>query len=222
LDTSSDQTGTDWLCEARRYYFNIVGKYGTPVQNLLKKVSTLNIHTIAPLHGPILHAPLDLYLEKYDLWSRYLPETEGVFIAYTSFHGNTASAALLLKNYLQDMGCSCVETADLARDDISEAIENAFRYSKLVLAAPSYDGGIMPFMEDFLHHLKAKNFQNRQVVIIENGSWAPSAGKAITDILSTMKDITFLSPTITLRGALMPSDNEHFKTLAALLLSSVQ
>lgn len=219
LDTPADQTGEDWLCEARRYYFNIVGKYGGPVQNLLKKIASLRIQTIAPLHGPTLHTPLDFYLEKYDLWSRYQPETEGVFIAYASFHGNTASAALLLKNYLQEKGCSAVEIADLARDDMSEAIENAFRYSKTVLAAPSYDGGLMPFMEDFLHHLRAKHFQDRQIALIENGSWAPCAGKVMTDILSTMKGITLLASTVTLRGSVKASDIEQLGALADMLLS---
>lgn len=207
-----------WLCEARRYYFNIVGKYGSPVQALLKKISTLNIQTIAPLHGPVLQAPLDFYLNKYDLWSRYQPETDGVFIAYTSFHQNTASAALLLKNYLSEAGCSHTETSDLARDDMAKAIENAFRYSTLVLAAPSYDGGLMPFMEDFLHHLKAKNFQNRQVALIENGSWAPCAGKIMSDMLSGMKDIRFLAPLITLNGSLKPSETEKLKMLTHILV----
>lgn len=214
LDASNPEA---WLDEAGRYYFNIVGKYGGAVQTLLKKLSALDIQCIAPLHGPMLRAPIDFYLNKYDIWSRYLPETNGIFIAYTSFHGNTALAARLLKNQLQNMGCFSIQIADLAREDISKAVENAFRYSTLVLAAPSYDGGIMPFMEDFLHHLKAKNFQNRRVAIIENGSWAPCAGKIMTNILSGMRDITLLSPALTLRGAPKASDTEHFKALATML-----
>lgn len=216
--TADVPTKEAWLCEARRYYFNIVGKYGKPVQTLLKKLSSLNIQTIAPLHGPLLHAPLHFYLEKYDTWSRYLPETEGVFIAYASFHGNTAAAACLLKEYLQEKGCPAVAISDLARDDMSEAIENAFRYSKIVLAAPSYDGGLMPFMEDFLHHLKAKNFQNRQVSLITNSSWAPCAGNVMTGLLAVMKDITVTEPIITLHGAVKPADVEAIKALADTLI----
>ena len=211
-----------WPDEARRYYFNIVGKYGGAVQTLLKKISSLDIQCIAPLHGPMLHAPIDFYLNKYDIWSRYLPEIKGIFIAYASFHGNTALAAHLLKNQLQNMGCTSVQIADLAREDISKAVENAFCYSTLVLAAPSYDSGIMPFMEDFLHHLKAKNFQNRHVAIIENGSWAPCAGKLMTDLLSDMKDITLLSPVLTLRGTLNTSGMEHFNAFAAMLLADIR
>lgn len=216
--TADVLTKEAWLCEARRYYFNIVGKYGAPVQALLKKLALLNIQIIAPLHGPALHAPLDFFLEKYDLWSRYLPETEGVFIAYTSFHGNTARAAHLLKKFLEEKGCSAVAIADLSREDMSEAIENAFRYSKIVLAAPSYDGGLMPFMEDFLHHLRAKNFQNRQVSFITNGSWAPCADKVMTGILSSMKEITIAEPTITLCGTVKPADITKLKSLADTLI----
>lgn len=216
--TSHAQTKEAWLCEARRYYFNIVGKYGAPVQALLKKLASLNIQTIAPLHGPALQAPLDYFLEKYDLWSRYLPETDGIFIAYASFHGNTARAAHLLKEFLEEKGCSAVEITDLARDDMSEAIENAFRYSETVLAAPSYDGGLMPFMEDFLHHLRAKNFQNRRVSFITNGSWAPCADKIMNGLLSSMKSITITEPTITLCGTVKPADIEAIKTLADTLI----
>ncbi len=206
-----------WLCEARRYYFNIVGKYGAPVQALLKKLSSLSLKRIAPLHGPILPAPLDFYLNKYDLWSRYLPETEGITIAYTSFHGNTAAAALLLKDYIQKSGYPSVILTDLSKEDMSKAVEYAFRYSKLVLAAPSYDGGLMPFMEDFLHHLKSKNFQNRDVVLIENTSWAPCAGKRMRELLSCMPNIRFLSPTITIQGSLKPDDRKKLNSLAVLL-----
>lgn len=208
------QSPNDWLCEARRYYFNIVGKYGGPVQSLLKKTAPLDIQTIASLHGPLLTGDLSFYLNKYDIWSRYLPETEGVFIAYASFHGNTASAALLLKSLLLKNNCPEVNITDLARDDMSEAVENAFRYSKIVLAAPSYDGGLMPFMADFLHHLKSKNFQNRKIALIENGSWSPCAGKIMTDILACMKDITFLYPTVTVQGSVKPSDISQIEALS--------
>ena len=206
-----------WLYEARRYYFNIVGKYGAPVQALLKKLSTLPLKRIAPLHGPILPSPLDFYLSKYHLWSRYLPETEGVMIAYTSFHGNTAAAAYLLKDCIQKTGYNSVILTDLSKEDMSKAVEYAFRYSKLVLAAPSYDGGLMPFMEDFLQHLKSKNFQNREIALIENTSWAPCAGKRMTELLSDMSNIHFLAPTITIQGKLKENDIQNLIALAALL-----
>lgn len=208
----------DWLCEARRYYFNIVGKFGMPVQTVLKKASALDIRIICPLHGPVLKENLGYYLEKYQLWSSYQPETEGVFIAYASLHGNTAAAARKLGDILKEKGCPDVEILDLARDDMAEALENAFQYGKMVLAASSYNGGVMPFMEDFLHHLKGKNYQKRTVALIENGSWAPSAKKAMGDILSQMNTVTVLEPSVTIRGAMKEEDIAALSALAEELM----
>ena len=204
----------DWTCEARRYYFNIVGKFGMPVQMVLKKAAALDIQVICPLHGPVLKDNLEFYLNKYQIWSSYQPESEGVFIAYASLHGNTAGAAKKLGKILLDKGCPKVAMADLARDDMAEALEDAFRYGKIVFAASSYNAGVMPFMEDFLHHLKAKSYQNRTVAMIENGSWAPSANKTMADILSQMKDITILEQQVTIRGAVKKSDEEALAVLA--------
>lgn len=208
----------DWLCEARRYYFNIVGKFGMPVQTVLKKASALDIRIICPLHGPVLKENLGYYLEKYQLWSSYQPETEGVFIAYASLHGNTAAAARKLGDILKEKGCPDVEILDLARDDMAQALENAFQYGKMVLAASSYNGGVMPFMEDFLHHLKGKNYQKRTVALIENGSWAPSAKKAMGDILSQMNAVTVLEPSVTIRGAMKEEDIAALSALAEELM----
>ena len=207
----------DWACEARRYYFNIVGKYGIPVAALLKKAAALDIQIICPLHGPILSENLGYYLEKYQIWSSYQPESEGVFIAYASLHGNTREAALRLSELLKQRGCPKVVLTDLARAELSEAIEDAFRYGKMVLASPTYDGGIMPVMESFLTHLKAKAFQNRTVALIENGSWAPCAAKAMASVLSSMKDIALLDQTVTIRGALKESDIAQLEKLADAL-----
>lgn len=207
----------DWACEARRYYFNIVGKYGIPVAALLKKAASLDIQIICPLHGPVLKENLGYYLEKYQIWSSYQPESEGVFIAYASLHGNTREAALKLAELLKQRGCPKVVLTDLAREELSEAIEDAFRYGKMVLASPTYDGGIMPVMESFLAHLKAKAFQNRTVALIENGSWAPCAAKAMASVLSSMKDITLLDQTVTIRGALKESDTAQLEKLADAL-----
>ena len=204
----------DWTCEARRYSFNIVGKFGMPVQMVLKKAAALDIQVICPLHGPVLKDNLEFYLNKYQIWSSYQPESEGVFIAYASLHGNTAGAAKKLGKILLDKGCPKVAMADLARDDMAEALEDAFRYGKIVFAASSYNAGVMPFMEDFLHHLKAKSYQNRTVALIENGSWAPSANKTMADILSQMKDITILEQQVTIRGAVKKSDEEALAVLA--------
>ena len=204
----------DWTCEARRYYFNIVGKFGMPVQMVLKKAAALDIQVICPLHGPVLKDNLEFYLNKYQIWSSYQPESEGVFIAYASLHGNTAGAAKKLGKILLDKGCPKVAMADLARDDMAEALEDAFSYGKIVFAASSYNAGVMPFMEDFLHHLKAKSYQNRTVALIENGSWAPSANKTMADILSQMKDITILEQQVTIRGAVKKSDEEALAVLA--------
>lgn len=208
----------DWDCEARRYYFNIVGKYGPQVQAVLKKAAGLDIATICPLHGPILTDTIPHVLEKYQIWSSYSVESEGVLVAYTTLHGNTAQAAHLLKDELLSCGCPHVAMADLARTDPSEVLEDAFRYGTVVLAAPSYNAGVAPFMEDFLHHLKGKNYQNRTIALIENASWAPSAAKTMREILSTMKDITILDPVITLRGALKPADRTALAHLAQTLV----
>lgn len=208
----------DWICEARRYYFNIVGKFGIPVQTVLKKAGALDIQIICPLHGPVLKENLDFYLEKYQIWSSYQPESEGIFIAYASLHGNTAGAAKKLAEILTAKGCPRVVIMDLARSDMSEALEDAFRYGTIVLAASSYNGGLMPFMEDFLHHLKAKSYQSRTVALIENGSWAPSANRTMTDILSQMKDITILEKSITIRGAVKDADIQALKDLADELM----
>ena len=179
----------EWACEARRYYFNICGKYGTQVQNLLRKVSHLNVEVICPLHGPILKENLDYYLGLYNTWSNYEPETEGVFIAYASIHGGTAEAAHKLAEILKEKGVQKVSIMDLSRCDMAEAVEDAFKMSRMVLAAASYDAGIFPPMNDFLHHLQDKNFQNRRVAIVENGSWAPVAGKLMCGAMQKLKDI---------------------------------
>lgn len=208
----------DWDCEARRYYFNIVGKYGGQVQALLKKVAGLDIQVICPLHGPVLSENLGYYVNKYDIWSSYAPETEGVFIAYASLHGNTAGAAHKLADILRAKGCPEVEMIDLARGDFAEAVEGAFEFGKVVLAASSYDGGVMPFMDKLLHHLKAKNYQKRTVALIENGSWAPSAARTMKELLGQMKEITVLEPVVTIRGAVKPGDVEQLEQLAQALM----
>ena len=208
----------DWDCEARRYYFNIVGKYGPQVQALLKKAAGLDIQIICPLHGPVLKEHLDHYLEKYQIWSSYGVESEGVFVAYASLHGNTAQAARKLKEILESKGCPEVVIADLARGDMAEALEDAFRYGKVVLCASSYNAGVMPFMEDFLHHLKAKNYQKRTVALVENGSWAPSAAKTMKEILDQMKEINLVEPVVTIRGALKEGDLPALEALADAVL----
>lgn len=207
-----------WDCEARRYYFNIVGKFGAPVQTVLKKAASLDIQLICPLHGPVLTENLSYYINKYHIWSSYEPESEGVFIAYASLHGNTKKAVRKLEEILLAKGCPKVAVADLARDDMAEALEDAFRYGKIVLAASSYNGGVVPFMEDFLHHLKGKNYQKRSVALIENGSWAPSANKTMNEILSQMKDITILDTAVTIRGALKDENVKELEKLAEELL----
>lgn len=196
----------DWACEARRYYFNIVGKYGAPVQTLLKKASALDIKTICPLHGPVLSDNLGYYLDLYNTWSSYQPESKGVFIAYASIHGNTAYAAEQFAEMLRNKGVDNVVITDLSRCDIAEAVEDAFRYDRMVLAAASYDAGVFPIMQDFLHHLQAKAFQNRTVGLIENGSWAPTAAKTMRNILETMKNITIVEPVVTIKSVLKETD----------------
>ena len=206
-----------WACEARRYYFNIVGKYGAQVQALLKKAATLDIKMICPLHGPILKENLAFYIDKYNTWSSYEPEDEGVFVAYASIHGNTAEAAKEFVEMLRKNGAEKVVIADLSREDMAEAVEDAFRYSKLVVAAASYDAGVLPCMEDFLHHLKAKNYQKRTVGIIENGSWAPSAAKQMRAILEEMKNITICEPVVTIKSTLNETSRKELEALAEVL-----
>ena len=207
----------DWACEARRYYFNIVGKYGAPVQTLLKKASALDIKTICPLHGPVLSDNLGYYLDLYNTWSSYQPESKGVFIAYASIHGNTAYAAEQFAEMLSNKGVDNVVITDLSRCDIAEAVEDAFRYDRMVLAAASYDAGVFPIMQDFLHHLQAKAFQNRTVGLIENGSWAPTAAKTMRNILETMKNITIVEPVVTIKSVLKETDIPALDQLADAL-----
>lgn len=206
-------TDEDWACEARRYYFNIVGKYGGPVQTLLKKAANLEIKTICPLHGPILTENLEYYINLYNTWSSYQPEKDGVFIACASVYGNTKNAALKLKEILEEKGVK-VSFSDITRDDMAEAVEDAFKYSKIVLAASSYDGGVFPPMEELLCHLKAKAFQNRKIGIIENGSWAPSAARTIKATLESMKNISVCENTVTVKSAFKESDVPALEALA--------
>lgn len=211
-------TEEDWACEARRYYFNIVGKYGMQVQALLKKASALDIRMICPLHGPVLSDDLDYYLGKYQTWSSYEPEDKGILIAYASIHGNTGKAAEKLAELLREKGVEKVVVMDLARADIAEAVEDAFRYDRMVLAAATYDAGIFPCMDSFLARLKSKNFQKRTVGIIENGSWAPMAGKIMKETLSQMKEITIAEPVVTIKSTLSEESEEQLKVLAQALL----
>lgn len=207
-----------WACEARRYYFNIVGKYGAMVQQLLKKAAGLDIQTICPLHGPVLTEDLGYYLGLYDTWSKYEPEEEGIFIAYCSFYGNTAQAALKLAEIIREKSSVKVSTADIAREDLHEAVEDAFRYDRLVLCAPSYDGGMMPIMEEYIMHLRNKTFRNRKVAFIENGTWAPSAGKKMREAMEEMKDITVVEPMVTVESAVKAKTIEDLKVLADALI----
>lgn len=207
-------TKEDWTCEARRYYFNIVGKYGMQVQALLKKLANLSIETICPLHGPILKENLSYYINKYDIWSSYKPENEGILIAYNSIHGNTKKAVERLEEILIKAGAKKVITSDLAREDMSEVIENAFRYDKMILACPTYDAGLFPYMEKFLRHLKHKNYQNRTVAIIENGSWAPAAAKNMQELLEQMKEIKIIEPIIHIKTTMSKENEEEMKKLA--------
>ncbi len=208
----------DWACEARRYYFNIVGKYGVQVQALLKKAATLDIQMICPLHGPILKENLGYYIGKYDTWSKYEPEDEGVFIAYASIHGNTAKAAKKLAEILEEKGAKKVAIADLSRDDLAEAVEDAFRYDKIVVASSTYDGGLFPCMEDFLAHLKAKNYQKRTVALMENGSWAPMAAKKMKAYFEDMKNITMLEPVVTIKSTMNAANLKAMEELAEKLV----
>lgn len=206
-----------WSCEARRYYFNIVGKYGDKVQAVLKKAANLEIETICPLHGPILTDTIPEVLRLYNLWSAYQPEDEGVFIAYASIHGNTAQAALKMKEILEAKGCPRVAIADLSRDDIAECVEDAFRHSTLLCMASSYDAGVFAPMSDFLHHLKSKAFQNRRVALVENGSWAPCAVRAMKAEFEQMKNITLVEKTVTIKTTVKDTDITALEELADII-----
>ena len=212
--------GGEWLDEARRYYLNIVGKYGTQVQNVLKKAATLDIAIICPLHGPVLKENLGYYIGYYDIWSKYEAEENGVLVAYASIHGNTAKAARKMADILREKGAKQVKVMDLSRDDMAEAVANAFRYDKLVLAASSYDAGVFPPMHDFLYHLQIKNFQSRKVAIIENGSWAPTAGRTMSCMLSDMKHVNVMEQIVTIKSSMKAADIPQLESLAEALLSN--
>lgn len=204
----------DWACEARRYYFNIVGKYGAPVQTLLKKAAGLDIQTICPLHGPILTENLGHYIEKYDIWSSYKVEDEGVVIAYSSVYGNTKKAVEVLAQKLEEKGCPKVSVFDLARDDMAEAVEEAFRYGKLVLATITYNADIFPFMKTYIDHLTERNYQNRTIGLIENGSWAPNAAKVMKAEFEKSKNITWLDTTVKIMSSLSEENMEQLDQMA--------
>ncbi|WP_287971472.1 FprA family A-type flavoprotein [Blautia sp.] len=209
----------DWTDEARRYFINIVGKYGAQVQALLKKAATLDIQTICPLHGPILKENLGFYIDKYLTWSSYEPEEEGVVIAYTSIHGNTAKAAQKMAEILESKGAKAVRLFDLSRDDMSEAVSSAFRYDRLVVMAPTYDGALFPAMEDFLYHLKVKTYRKRRAGIVENGSWAPMAGKLMKAYLEGMKDVEICEPVVSVKSVMKEADVQNMEALAEALLA---
>lgn len=208
-----------WACEARRYYFNIVGKYGKPVQTVLKKLAGKEIKTIAPLHGPVLEGDLTEYLTLYSTWAAYEVETPGVLVAYASIHGMTKEAAMKLADILRENGAPKVSVTDLSRDDMAEAVEDAFRMSHLAVLSPTYDADIFPPMHDFIHHLALKGFCNRRVAIVENGLWAPAAGKKMHRMFEQMKDITIVDPVVTLRGRLTQETTDELRTLAANLMA---
>ncbi len=204
----------DWACEARRYYFGIVGKFGMQVQNVLKKLSAFDIKTICPLHGPVLSENLGYYLNLYDIWSSYKTESEGVFIAYTSVYGNTRNAAKFIEEKLKEKGCPKVAIADLARDDMAEAVEDAFRYGKIVLATTTYNGDIFPFMREFINNLTERNFQNKTVALIENGSWAATAANVMKRMLEKSKNITYTETSVKIMSALSDANKAEIETLA--------
>ena len=211
--------GGAWECEARRYYINICGKYGNQVQTLLKKAATLDIDMICPLHGPVLKENLAHYIGLYDIWSKYEPETEGVLVAYASIHGGTAVAAERLADILRSKGAPKVVVTDLSRCDMAEAVEDAFRYSHMVVCAASYDADVFPPMHDFLHHLKIKSYQRRKVAILENGSWAPTAGRVMRAMLEGMKSIDIVEPMVTIRSRMKDSDLPEMEQLVENLLA---
>ena len=204
----------DWACEARRYYFGIVGKFGAAVQTVLRKIAGLGVKTICPLHGPVLSENLAYYLDKYQTWSTYSVEDEGVVIACASIYGHTMKAAELLREKLLAYGCPKVALTDLARDDMAEAVEDAFRYGTLVLAASSYNGGVFPFMQSFIEHLTERNYQKRRIAIVENGTWAPSAAKTMLKLLEGGKNLTFAENTVTIRSALNSESEQALDALA--------
>ena len=207
-------TEEDWACEARRYYFGIVGKYGVQTQNLLKKIASLDISAICPLHGPVLTENPGYYIGLYDTWSSYRPESEGIVIAYTSVYGHTKAAVELLADTLRSRGCPKVTVTDLARDDMAEAVEDAFRYNKLVLATTTYNGDVFPFMKEFIHHLTERNFQNRTVGMIENGTWAPVAAKFMVKLLENSKNLTFTENNVKIYSALNDDSRAQLMALA--------
>ena len=209
-----DIKDNDWACKAKKYYFNIVGKFGAQVQNVLKKVAGFEINVICPLHGPVLSENLDYYLNIYDTWSSYTPEDEGVFIAYTSVYGHTKEAVELLEEKLKAAGVEIVESTDLAREDMAEAIEDAFRYDRLVLATTTYNADMFPFMKTFLEELKERGYKNRKIAMIENGSWAPTAAKFMKAMLEGSKDITLVEPIVTVKGALNDESRARVEALA--------
>ena len=210
----------DWACEARRYYFNICGKYGIQVQNVLKKAATLDIQTICPLHGPVLKGEaLAEAVKLYDTWSKYEPESEGILIAYASIHGGTAVAAERLAEILNKKGAKKVVVSDLSRSDMAEVIEDAFRYPTVVVAASSYDGGVFPVMHDFLYHLQIKNYQKRRFGIVENGSWMPTAGKVMRSMIEGLKDCEIVEPMVTIRSRMKSADEAQLEQLAESLLA---
>lgn len=210
----------DWACEARRYYIGIVGKYGVPVQSLLKKAAGLDISIICPLHGPVLTENLDYYINLYDIWSSYQVESEGIVIAYTSVYGNTKAAVELLAETLKKKGCPKVVVNDLARCDMAETVEDAFRYGKLVLATTTYNGDIFPFMKEFIHHLTERNYQNRTIGMMENGSWAPTAAKVMTKMLEGSKNLTFTEHNVKILSALNDASRAQIAALADELMRS--
>lgn len=212
-------TEEDWTCEARRYYFNIVGKYGVQVQGLLKKAAALDIQTICPLHGPVLKDNINYYIGKYLTWSSYEPEDDGVLVAYASIHGNTRHAAERMKEILESKGAKKVVLTDLSRDDMAEAIEDAFRYDKLIVAGASYDGGVFPCMETFLLGLSHKNYQKRRIGLIENGSWAPCAGRVMKGLVEGMKDISLCENMVTIRSVMNEENIKEMEVLAEEILS---
>lgn len=213
-------TEEDWACEARRYYFNIVGKFGASVQALLKKAATLDIQKILPLHGPILDENLGYYIDLYDKWSSYTPENKGVFIAYASIHGNTGKAAEILAEKIRSLGEEKVVVSDLSREDIAECVEDAFRYDRMVLCAATYDGNAFVPMEDFLHHLQIKSYQNRTVGLLENGTWAPLAAKSMRSYLESMKNVTVLDDVVTIRSTYKPENEDAMDKLARAIVQA--
>ncbi len=217
MDAEDDE---GWACEARRYYFNIVGRYGTSVQALLKKAAGLDIAMICPLHGPILKENLDYYINLYDTWSSYKPEDTGVLVAYASIHGNTAIAAEKLGQILRQKGVEKVVVSDLAREDMAEVIEDAFRYDRMILAAASYDGGVFPCMQDFLSHLQSKAYQKRTVGILENGSWGPTAARTMKAMLETMKNISIVEPVVTIKSTLKEENMADLEALADAIVNA--